>query len=153
MKRTRGGIIIQVYIPPNLQDVYARNLQDVYARNLQDVYVQNLQDVYARNLQDLYARGRNVHNPLLYFLLLLLLSINLLAPEDDSLSKAPVYYCFLLFHRIGEFISLDVFYFVNLTSSCSLIPQKNKTNINNNTQQKQGKTKEDRRKNLLVYMV
>ena len=29
---------------------------------------------------------------------------------------------FLLFLRIGEYISLDVFYFVNLTSSCSLIP-------------------------------
>ena len=33
-----------------------------------------------------------------------------------------MYYCFLLFRRIGEYISLDLFYFVNLTSSCSLIP-------------------------------
>ena len=29
---------------------------------------------------------------------------------------------FLVFRRIGEYISLDLFYFVNLTSSCSLIP-------------------------------
>ena len=29
---------------------------------------------------------------------------------------------FLVFCCIGEYISLDLFYFVNLTSSCSLIP-------------------------------
>ena len=28
-----------------------------------------------------------------------------------------------MFRRIGEYISLDLFYFVNLTSSCSLIPR------------------------------
>ena len=33
-----------------------------------------------------------------------------------------VYYCFLVFRRIGEYISLNQFYFVNLTSSCSFIP-------------------------------
>ena len=33
-----------------------------------------------------------------------------------------MYYCFLVFHHIGEYISRDLFYFVNLTSSCSLIP-------------------------------
>ena len=27
-----------------------------------------------------------------------------------------------MFHGTGEYISLDLFYFVNLTSSCSLIP-------------------------------
>ena len=48
--------------------------------------------------------------PLLCFLLLLL-SIYLLAPEEDNfLSKALVYYCFLVFRRIGEYISLDLFY-------------------------------------------
>ena len=34
----------------------------------------------------------------------------LLAPEEDSLSKALVYYCFLVFRRISEYISLDLFY-------------------------------------------
>ena len=62
--------------------------------------------------------------PLLCFLLLLL-SIYLLAPEEDiSLSKAIVYYCFLVFRSIGEYIFLDLFYFVNLASSCLLIPWK-----------------------------
>ena len=28
-----------------------------------------------------------------------------------------------MFRRIGEYISLDPFYYVNLTSSCSLIPR------------------------------
>ena len=32
-------------------------------------------------------------------------------------------YRFLVFCRIGEYISLDLFYFVNLTTSCSLIPR------------------------------
>ena len=49
----------------------------------------------------------------------------LLAPDKDNfLSKALVFHRFLVFHHIGENISLDLFYFVNLTSSCSLIPQK-----------------------------
>ena len=39
------------------------------------------------------------------------------------LSKALVHYCFLVFRRIGEYISLDLFYFVSLTNSCSLIHQ------------------------------
>ena len=34
-----------------------------------------------------------------------------------------LYYCFLVFCHIGEYISLDLFCFVNLTSSCSLIPR------------------------------
>ena len=57
--------------------------------------------------------------------LLLLLSIHLLAPEDDNLPKALAQYCFLVFRRIGEYIFLDLFCFVNLTSTCSLIPQTN----------------------------
>ena len=32
-----------------------------------------------------------------------------------------VYCCVLVFHRIAEYISLDLFYFFSLTSSCSLI--------------------------------
>ena len=39
------------------------------------------------------------------------------------LSKALVHYCFLVFRCIGEYVSPDLFYFVNLTNSCSLIPQ------------------------------
>ena len=39
------------------------------------------------------------------------------------LSKALVYYCFLVFRRIGEYISLDLFCFVSLTSSCLFIPR------------------------------
>ena len=35
-----------------------------------------------------------------------------------------VHYYFFVFRGIGEYISLDLFYFVNLTSSCSLIPLK-----------------------------
>ena len=35
--------------------------------------------------------------------------------------KTLVYCCFLVFRSIGEYISLDLFYFVSLTSSCSLI--------------------------------
>ena len=38
--------------------------------------------------------------------------IYFLAPdrEDDFLSKAPVFHCFLVFRRIGEYSSLDLFY-------------------------------------------
>ena len=59
----------------------------------------------------------------LLFFLLLFLSVSLLTPEEDFfffLSKSLAYYCFLVFRRIGEYISLDLFNFVNLTSSCSL---------------------------------
>ena len=43
--------------------------------------------------------------------LLLLLSIYLPAPEEDSLSKALVYYCSLVFfNRIPEYISINLFY-------------------------------------------
>ena len=41
----------------------------------------------------------------------------------QRLSKVLVYYCFLVFRRVGDYISPDLFNFVNLTSSCSLIPQ------------------------------
>ena len=37
------------------------------------------------------------------------------------LSKVLVHYCFLVFPRTGKYISPDLSYFVNLTSSCSLI--------------------------------
>ena len=39
------------------------------------------------------------------------------------MSKALVHYCFLVFRRIGEDLFLDLFYFVSLTSSCSLTPR------------------------------
>ena len=39
-------------------------------------------------------------------------------------SKGLVYSCFLVFHHTGEYIALNLFYFINLTSSCSLIPLK-----------------------------
>ena len=64
---------------------------------------------------------------LLCFLLLLLLSVYFLAPnEDNFLSKALVFYCFLVLRRVDmntfpKFCSIS---FVNLTSSCSLIPPK-----------------------------
>ena len=45
-----------------------------------------------------------------------------LHPKKTILLKALVYYCFLVFRCIGEYISLNLFYFVNLTSS-SLILQ------------------------------
>ena len=50
------------------------------------------------------------------------LSIFFTPDEDNFLSKALVFHCFIVFRHIGEYISLDLFYFVNLTSSCSLIP-------------------------------
>ena len=37
------------------------------------------------------------------------------------LSKVLVHYCFLVFPRTGKYMSPDLSYFVNLTSSCSLI--------------------------------
>ena len=40
----------------------------------------------------------------------LLLSVCLLAPEDENLPKALVHYCFLVFRRIGEYISLGLVY-------------------------------------------
>ena len=66
---------------------------------------------------------------LLCFLLLLLLSIFLAFDEDNFLSKALVFHCFLVLRCIGEYISLVLFcQFCHLTSSCSFIPQKN-TNL------------------------
>ena len=51
----------------------------------------------------------------LHCFLLLLLSVSILTPEEDNfLSKAFAYYCLLVFHRIGEYISLDLF--------CSFLP-------------------------------
>ena len=49
--------------------------------------------------------------PLLYFLLLLL-SVNLLSPEEDESSKARlcVRYCFPVVHHVGEYIFLDLFH-------------------------------------------
>ena len=44
----------------------------------------------------------------------------LAAEEDNFLSKAHVFHCFLVFRSIGEYTSLDLFYCVSLTSSCSL---------------------------------
>ena len=41
--------------------------------------------------------------------------------QDVFLSKALVYYCVLVFRRIHVYISVDLFYFVSFTSSCSLI--------------------------------
>ena len=38
------------------------------------------------------------------------------------MSKALVYCCLLVFRRIDEYISLDLFYLVNLTNSFSVIP-------------------------------
>ena len=65
---------------------------------------------------------------LLCFLLLLLLSIFLAFDEDNFLSKALVFHCFLVLRCIGEYISLVLFcQFCHLTSSCSFIPQKKPT--------------------------
>ena len=52
------------------------------------------------------------------------LSIYLLTPDKDNfLSKVFAFHSlFLVFRRIGECISLDLFYFVSLTSCSSLIP-------------------------------
>ena len=46
---------------------------------------------------------------LLYFLFLLLFSICFLTPEEDSVERACVQ-LFLAFRRIGEYISLELFY-------------------------------------------
>ena len=45
-----------------------------------------------------------------------MLSISRLAPEEDNLSKALVYYCFRVFHHIGEYIFLDLL--IHLFQTC-----------------------------------
>ena len=49
-----------------------------------------------------------------------------LTPDGDLVSKALVFFIFFMCRRIGEYISLELFCFVNLTSSCSFIPLGNK---------------------------
>ena len=50
---------------------------------------------------------------LLCFLLLLLLSIYLLAPDEDNfLLKALVFHCFFVFCCIGKYFSLDLFHYI-----------------------------------------
>ena len=44
-------------------------------------------------------------------------------PEEDELSEALVCYCFPVVVVFGEYIFLDLFHFVNLASSCLLIPE------------------------------
>ena len=68
---------------------------------------------------------------LLYFLLLLLLSISLSTPYEDSVESACVQ-LFLMCRRIGDYISLELFYivfcsasrdhFVLLGTTCSFRP-------------------------------
>ena len=43
-------------------------------------------------------------------------------PDEDHVSKAFVFLVVLYVRRIGEYISLKLYYFVSLTSRCSLIP-------------------------------
>ena len=62
---------------------------------------------------------------LLFFLLLLLFSIPILTPEEDQGSKALVFFILCVCRRVGEYVSLELFCFVSLTSSCSLISWKN----------------------------
>ena len=63
-------------------------------------------------------------SPHLFRIFSTLLPIDLLTPEEDNfLSKALVFHCFVVFRRMGEHISLDLFYFVNLSCYCSLILQ------------------------------
>ena len=53
-----------------------------------------------------------------------MLSINLLACEEGNFcQKRSSIIVSLFFHRIGEYISLNLFYFIKLTGSCSFIPQ------------------------------
>ena len=47
-------------------------------------------------------------------------SVPLLTPEEDQRSKALVFFIFFVY-RVGEYVSLELFCFVNLTSSCLLI--------------------------------
>ena len=56
--------------------------------------------------------------------------VYLLAPEEDSYfcSKTLVFCCFLAFRHTGGYIFLDLFNFVDLTGSCSLIPSGTKVN-------------------------
>ena len=57
--------------------------------------------------------------PLLHFLLLLL-SVSLLSPEEDKLSKALVCYCFPVFHHVGEYVFLDLFHLVSSVCRCQV---------------------------------
>ena len=48
--------------------------------------------------------------------------VYLLSPEEDNfLSKALMYFCFLVFRRIGEYISLDLFYIQNTRKADFLV--------------------------------
>ena len=58
---------------------------------------------------------------LLYFLFLLLFSV-FLHQTKTMCRKCSCFYSFLVCRRTGEYISLELFYSVNLTSICSLIP-------------------------------
>ena len=59
---------------------------------------------------------RSLHQFLLAYALLylfpLLLSVNLLSPEEDESWKALVCYCFPVFRFIGEYVFLDLFHLV-----------------------------------------
>ena len=51
--------------------------------------------------------------------------MSLLTPDEDYASKALVFLIVLyqfMCRRLGEYISLELFHFVSLISSCSLIP-------------------------------
>ena len=54
-----------------------------------------------------------------------LTEIRILAPEEDSFCGKRLCVIVSLFRRIGEHISLELFYFFNIASSCSFIPQLN----------------------------
>ena len=55
--------------------------------------------------------------------LLRLLSVSLHPKKNFFVESACVlYYCFLAFCRTGQYISPELFYFVNIASSCSLFP-------------------------------
>ena len=66
---------------------------------------------------------KETDRPLLCFLLLLLYVSLLKTQGRQYLLKMLVYYCFIVFRRTDEYISLYLFYFVILISSCSLLPQ------------------------------
>ena len=47
-----------------------------------------------------------------------------LYPKKTIVVKSAFALLFVVFRNIGEYICLDLFYFVNLTSTCSVIPHR-----------------------------
>ena len=79
-------------------------------------------DLFFRCKKIITKRSRNFLSFLFFTSFFFFIYFSSCTQRRQFLLKALMYYCFLVFPCIGEYISLDLFCFVNLTSSCSLTP-------------------------------